>query len=246
MKIAHISDLHYGDNRVDVEGLTQRIINTYKSDQQKPLIIISGDLIHTPLIAYMEKCKNLLQNLKNEGFEMLICHGNHDFKENGVFKVDNGLDNFNKHFKDLIARGNLNGDDKNDFYSYPIVHQFDKYAFIGLNSNEKPHYFTANGEFKKAQLNKAIQFSKDFKSKNENAVIVAYFHHDPFKFNFRFPVMKLIKRKRFQELFKNHFDVFLFGHYHFDIPYDSKAKELGIKLAISAGGSTYNEKNFMK
>ncbi len=76
MKIIHVSDLHYGKYRQSIKTLFDTIISTYKSKEIKPLVVITGDLVDKPKRDLMNSCKKQLERLKQEGFEMLICHGN--------------------------------------------------------------------------------------------------------------------------------------------------------------------------
>lgn len=247
MKIVHISDLHYGELYQSVEKLIEKIIKTYSSDDVKPLVVITGDLVDKPKKDLMYRCKQILLQLKDEGFETLICHGNHDIKgTHGSILKRKALSHFNYYFRNFLPENNLNGSEENDFFSYPLVHQFGHYYFIGMDSNEIVTFGNARGGFSKDQVEEAVEMVDEIKKKDSEAVIVAYFHHNPFKYSINLPLwfdydqMKLENRAQFLQAINDCFDVILFGHYHQNISYEREAEQLGVKLALLGARSAFD------
>ena len=83
IKIAHISDLHFGAGGYkDVsDSLAEHLRNHVKPD----LVLVTGDLVDTPKVALFEEVHGWLENLnKNLGWvpgqpsRYLVCPGNHD------------------------------------------------------------------------------------------------------------------------------------------------------------------------
>lgn len=73
--IVHISDLHLGSHQSDE---VWRPVSDFLRDAGKlrpDLILVTGDLVHTPKKAYYNRAKDYLDNL---GVPYLVCAGNHD------------------------------------------------------------------------------------------------------------------------------------------------------------------------
>ncbi len=241
MKIIHISDLHYASTRFNstamhrpISHLVTKIKDHYSGIEDKPLIVLTGDILAS---SFREKksrrARAKLEELREEGFEFLICPGNHDIKDAGLVAVVNGRKKFNRVFKRLIAKGNIAGDDKNDFYAYPMVHKFDDHFFIGLDSMKKQNGNGAKGELGDRQRNKLKKVLKTIREEHSDAKIVVYLHHSPL---FHKPSLELIDRKQFLEIIRG-VNVLLFGHWHVNKRYPEKEKKYDIDCFINGGDS---------
>lgn len=246
MKIIHISDLHYGATKNRTELLVNKIIDYYKDESEKPLIINSGDLVEDGKKWQMSGCKKILNRLIENEFEMLICPGNHDIKNNGYLPIPRGLKRFNLYFKGLLPKNsNLFGQEDNNLLDYPIVHKYNQYYFIGLDSNEKQRGLGAKGELGSSQLRELNEIISDIKESDANAKIIVYLHHHPFRYNINLPWlfdydnMKLIKRKQFLEAVRGKIDVLLFGHAHWYDRLSEKEKQYDISLIQLCAHSTH-------
>lgn len=258
MKILHISDLQYQDSeRKDrIEKFIKKIINYYSDSDEKPLIIYTGDLVEDALESEMKAHRVQLQQFIEAGFEMLLCPGNHDQKMNG-FNVrfdDANLIMFSRIFSDLLPKGkHFYNEEDNNLRKWPLVHQYGSYFFVGLNSNEGMHNnYSACGKIKRKQLfglNKAIN---DIKKVEENAKIVVYLHHEPFKYKISIPglpfrwdyqFMKLKKHKKLLNILKGRANVLLFGHYHKFKRRNSSEQAWGINLVLRNAGAIMDGDN---
>lgn len=254
MKIIHFSDLQYqaSERKDRIDKFINKIINHYLDTTEKPLIIYTGDLVEDALKSEMIAHRTQLQKFVDAGFEMLICPGNHDQKKNG-FKVqfnDFNLTMFSNIFSDLLPQGkHFYSEDDNNLLSWPLVHHYGAYFFVGLNSNEGMHNnYSACGKIKRRQrynLNKALN---DIKKVDNNAKIVVYLHHEPFKYTIStgvpgpwdYQFMKLKRRGKLLKILKGRVNVLLFGHNHrFDRKKASEQK-WEIDLALRNAGAIMN------
>lgn len=248
MNIIHISDLHYGATGEKTEKLVDKIINHYKEIEVKPLIINTGDLVEDGKKWQMRKCKKILNRLIDEGFEMLICPGNHDIKNNGYLPIIKGLKRFDEYFAELLpANSNFYGHEDNNLLDFPIVNNYNEFYFIGLDSNEKQRGIGAKGELGSAQLRELNETIEEIRIANLRAKIIVYLHHNPFRYNINLPWlfdyenMKLIKRKQFLETIKGKIDVLLFGHAHWYDRLVNDEKKYGISLIQLGADSTHKK-----
>ena len=251
MKIIHISDLQYqaSTTKDRINIFINKIIDHYASISEKPLIIYTGDLVEDALESEMIEHKAQLKKLTDAGFEMLICPGNHDQKKNGYNARlnDDNLTMFSNIFSDLLPQGkHFYNEDRNDLLSWPLIHQYGSFFFIGLNSNEGMHNnFSACGKIERKQRMALNQALKDIEYADSNAVIVVYLHHEPFKYTidtgipgpFDYQFMKLKKRQKLLGILKGRVNVLLFGHYHKFKRMESSEQELEIDLILRNAGA---------
>jgi len=253
MKIIHFSDLQYQANRKDsISKFINKIIEHYAGVSEKPLIINTGDLVEDALKDEMTEHKVQLQKLANAGFEILICPGNHDQKKNGYTPKlnDANLTMFSNIFSDLLPQGkHLYSEDNNHLLSWPLVHQYGSYFFVGLDSNEGMHNnYSACGKIERRQrlaLNKALN---DIEKVESNAVIVVYLHHEPFEYPistgvpgpYDYQFMKLKKREKLLRILKGRVNVLLFGHNHRFERRKSREQKWEIDLVLRNAGAIMN------
>ncbi len=246
MKILHISDLHYKHTGNRTRELVDKIINQYKNDSSKPVIINSGDLIEKGTRRELSGVKFHMKKLVDEGFDLLLCPGNHDVRRvKGAVKIRKGLSRFNTYLNDLLPKGkNYQGEEDNNLIDFPIVHKYDNYFFIGLDSNKRKRNFTPSGKLGNTQLQELEGLIEDIKDETQDAVITVYLHHNPFRYSINirniihYKQMKLVDRHSFLKIIKNKVDVLLFGHAHWDERYADEEDEYGFKIAqLSAKGT---------
>lgn len=254
MKIIHISDLQYkaSERKDRIDKFIKKIINHYSETNIKPLIIYTGDLVEDALKREMTAHRTQLQEFVDAGFEMLICPGNHDQKKNG-FNIrinDANLAIFSDIFSDLLPQGkHFYSEDDNNLLSWPLVHQYGSYFFIGLDSNEGMHdNHSACGKIKRKQrfaLNKSLN---DIKKADSNAIITVYLHHEPFKYTIStgipgrwdYQFMKLKKREKLLRILKGRVNVLLFGHNHNFDRRISREQKWEIDLILRNSGAIMN------
>jgi hypothetical protein len=99
-KIAHqriviqLSDLHIGMNGSSValqqaQLIVDGIEEQYSHFTKKPIVVVTGDLVDNYSTENLQNAANLLQQLANDGFTVLVVPGNHDYCEK--FDVSNGI-----------------------------------------------------------------------------------------------------------------------------------------------------------
>ncbi len=78
LAIAHVSDPHFGSDNADE---VWRLADAFLVTQLKPaLVLVTGDLVHTPEAEWYAVAKHALDNLRLPYF---VCAGNHDRFEHG-------------------------------------------------------------------------------------------------------------------------------------------------------------------
>lgn len=248
MKIIHISDLHYGATGNRVTKLVDKIISHYAGIVQKPLIINSGDLVEDGKKSQMNSCKKLMQKLKDAGFEMLICPGNHDLKKfHSSIPIIRGLKRFDSYFRSLLPKEtNFYGENDSNLRDYPLVNQFGHYFFVGLNSNERRKGPGAKGELGSVQRQELKEALDDIYEIDTEAKIIIYLHHYPFKFKLELPGpfdednMRLVDKKKFLKLIKNRVHGLFFGHVHKYQRFTDEESKLGINIIQCDAKATHS------
>ena len=240
MKFLHISDIHYPDTEENFAKLVDRIVSHYKKNKTKPPIVLTGDIVESSTRKrYFKEARDILNNLVDNGFPLMICPGNHDLKAFGVGPVITGRHRFNNYFKDLLPKGkNFYGDEDNNFYDFPIVHRFDNHFFIGLDSMEAENGPGTTGELGQAQLHELQEILSEIRTIEKKPIIIVYLHHHPLKFSYRPRLLRLKDKKEFLKIITG-VNVLLFGHLHFIERFPKDEKKLNIDVIHLTGGSAY-------
>lgn len=240
MKIIHISDLHYPDSGENPVILIQRIISHYKKVKTKPLIVLTGDLVDTTTRKrYFMEARTLLGQLIDNNFKLMICPGNHDLKAFGVAPIIKGRIRFDNYFKDLLPKGNnYFGDPDNNFFDFPIVHQFKSHYFIGLDSMAEEWGPGTTGELGTEQLEELAEILAEIRSKEKKPIITVYLHHHPLKFNYRPRLLRLKDRQLLLKTIEG-VNILLFGHIHFNERFPEDEKKYNINVICLTGGCAY-------
>lgn len=220
-KIIHLSDLHIGFWNCEAKAakIVDKIIKD--EDPQSSVIIITGDVVEQGRRdKNLAKALKLVNELKDAGFSVLICPGNHDYGT-GMINSGKNADNFKKIFLPQVKE-------------FPQVDIINDVAFIGLDSNAgELHWydrFFADGELGGAQLDRLDNILADPEIVNKKKVI--YLHHHPFNY---LPFHHLKDSKKLKKVIENRIDVLLFGHLHFGRSYNNT---WGIKVVLDGGSST--------
>jgi len=255
MKIVHISDLHYPKHR-GTEDLINKIINYYGNDDEKPIVICSGDILDSPPPFNnnnnYKKSAEILTKLKEKGFRVLICPGNHDLKIGGIKKrklIHSNLIRFDNYYRNILPNDlNFNTNNSISLLEYPIIHKIEEHFFIGLNSmTYQPK--SAKGMLGREQLKKLQATLNEIRENNTNPIITVYLHHNPLPFNLNVSgvpdfgdrivsdKLRLIDRNPFLKIIDG-VNILLFGHLHYNkrqVKYQTKYNIDCIQLT---GGST--------
>ena len=247
MKFVHISDLHVGEHSTRdrlVEKLVDKIVKHYASEDEKPLVLMTGDFVHDGRQEQFNKADKLLFKLHNAGFPLLMCPGNHDYGETGLDDDYQARQRYNRFAMKLTTRDSDPDSGVQNIrdgqWNFPTVNKFEDDYFIGLDTMQGVfrlswYYrfwarFTAAGWLGESQLTKLDGLIKMIRKKNENANIILYMHHHPFNFNFRFRVMQLHDRLRLHKMIKDQVNIVLFGHNHVEKRLWDKQQQNGIGI----------------
>lgn len=248
MKIIHFSDIHYGATGQNLEKLVDDVILHYKEHSVKPLIINSGDLVNDALESQMKSCRDHLIKLKDNGFEMLICPGNHDLKaKRGRVPVPNAQKMFNEYFSPLLPVGkNYYGEGANNLLKFPLIHRYDNYFFIGIDSNKTGNRKTARGVIGSVQIDELSEAIDKIQLENNEAIIIVYVHHHPFEFPFGYAglgykVMLLEDKDLLMEVLSGKANVLLFGHTHWNRRYSGHQEKYDINVVQLTAGTTWGK-----
>jgi len=259
MKIVHISDLHVGEHGTRdalVEKLFNKIINQYASIREKPLILITGDLVHDGEASQFHAAEKLMNKLHTAGFQILMCPGNHDYGQQGLSDDHQSRQLYNRFAMQFTTRSSDNDSGFQNIqggqWNYPMVNKYDDTYFIGLDTMQGVFRlswwyrfaasFTAAGWLGKSQLDKLEVAIQKVKQKRPDATIVLYMHHHPFYFNFRYRAMKLHDRQRLHQMIANKVDILLFGHNHVEKRLQEQERKHGIAI-VQVFGNCVHDRN---
>jgi len=253
VRILHISDLHIGKagRRVDrwrqAEKLVRLIKRHWGDDDDKPLVLITGDVVDDGREAQFIEARRILEPLRTAGFHVVPLPGNHDYGWNGAYALEKRFKLFKKYLMGIETR-----------VTYPDVpYSDDRVALITLNSMRAETGFwdglLADGELGDDQLNELGELLTTLRAERpKNYRIVVALHHHPFLF----PDDKLIKHSKewlghrlkdgadFMRLVGGRIDVLLFGHEHRAVDFSQPlagrvlTEEYDIPCILCSGRST--------
>lgn len=269
-KIIHISDIHLGrtaSEKKNFETIINKIFERYTDD--KPIIIITGDMVDDGEKEQYVEVRRILDKLCNSQFRVLLIPGNHDYGTNGNFARKEKFKRFKEYFSGYFI------DRKVEFPYFPPVDQFGGHIFIGLNSMEgvfrsgeevapeddgifagnTPNYgdkevFFASGKLGDEQINRTLTILEKYKDRSSEQKVILYLHHHPFDIKdgliHKF-VHSLVDGKEFlQKIADYRVDLLLFGHEHIHLDFTETkwSKEYGIHRTkiLCSGKSTGGER----
>ena len=253
MKILHISDLHIGKEETDVdewrqaEKLVRLIRREWGDDADKPLVLITGDIVDDGREVEFIEARRILGPLHRAGFQVAPLPGNHDYGWNGAYAQEKRFKLFKKHLLGIETR-----------VTYPDVPYADAdVSVITLNSMKSETGFwdglLADGELGDHQLNELGELLTTLRAerKKSHKIVVAVHHHP-----FLFPDDPLFEQAKewfghrlkdgadLMRLLSGRIDALLFGHEHrhvdFSKPFDGHlfTEEYDIPCILSSGKST--------
>jgi len=252
MRILHISDLHIGkesdvDRWKNAEKLVREIKRAWGDDDDKPLVLITGDVVDDGTEVEFIEARRILRPLHRAGFQVAPLPGNHDYGWNGAHALEKKFKLFKKYLLGIENR-----------VSYPDVpYANNDVTLITLNSMLAETGFwdglLADGELGSRQLedlDELITTLRDERKKTHRIVVAL--HHHPFQFPDDPPLRKIKERighrlkdaEELMEMLAGRIDVLLFGHEHrhvdFSKPFGGRlfTKEFEIPCILSSGRST--------
>jgi len=256
MKLIHLSDTHLGaaDLGKRFEMIVDDLTRLRPCNPENHLIIHTGDLIDCATREYRAAARILLDRLRDFGYPVLLCPGNHDY--GGFWSVNpHAARDFQEAFSDYIFRDHK-------ATSFPSLYLQGDCAFIGLDSNAAELHcldrFFAEGELGTEQL---FRLNVLLDSKRlQGRKIVLFFHHHPFSFGYNVspdvgdgrvsshlfagltrPFRRLKDAYSFCRIVRDRVQVMLFGHMHYGLDCSGESMKYGIPLAMDGGSSTCAE-----
>jgi 3',5'-cyclic AMP phosphodiesterase CpdA len=252
MRILHISDLHIGrEDKVgrwkQAEKIVRETIREWGGDDDKPLVLITGDVVDDGAEVEFVEARRILRPLHRAGFQVAPLPGNHDYGWNGAHAEERRFKLFKKYLLGIETR-----------VTYPDVPYADNdVALITLNSMQAETGFwdglLADGELGSRQLDELDELITTLRDERKKSYkIVVALHHHPFQFPDDPPLRKVTERighrlkdgKDLMKLLSGRIDALLFGHEHrhvdFSEPFHGHVftKEYDIPCILSSGRST--------
>lgn len=257
MKIVHISDLHVGEHATRdglVDKLFKKIINKYAQEREKPLIVITGDLVHDGETSQYQQAEKLMNKLHSAGFQILMCPGNHDYGQQGLSEEHEARQSYTRFAMQFTTRQSDNDSGFQNIqggqWNFPVVNKYNDTYFIGLDTMQGVFRlswwsrflagFTAAGWLGTPQLDKLEAAIQKIKHKSPNSTVILYMHHHPFYFNFRFRAMQLHDRQRLHNMIANKVDILLFGHNHVEKRLHDQERKHGIDIVQVFGNCVHD------
>jgi len=254
IKIIHLSDLHIkkSENGIPEENynfnhICDEIILKYKNTKNKPLIVITGDIVNSGSLNYFQNAEKYLKKLERTGFTIWPIPGNHDFRIWGWIKNTNS----HKYFKEYILTKSALANVKK--MSYPQIYSPAKGIYmIGLNSSNSIAniFMIARGYlaiFQRMSLSKQL---KQIHLDDPKPFIIVFLHHHPFifpddrkhifAFLWEFFAHRLLADFALRRILKNKVNIILFGHDHFHLDFSKTiiAKKFKVEHLLSCTQST--------
>ena len=260
IRIIQLSDLHVGQGHSESEHLkliTNQILSNYSNYEVKPHLIVSGDFVHHGTEAEYETVVDILAPLKEAGFKLLACPGNHDFGQGvpGHYKkhqpqcIPRYVEYIHKNLVKAPLDDEGNVIDYRDMFPWRTTVSLngDNVLIIGIDSmkgvlDEEIH--TATGKIKDDDKNDIRLLLQDPAYNGYTKIV--YLHHHPYS-NRAFMVLK--KKREFRDfLSENGVELVCFGHLHIA---DTDVKENSMPRYVACGKSTEieeddNEDRFLK
>jgi 3',5'-cyclic AMP phosphodiesterase CpdA len=252
MRILHISDLHIGqEGKVDRWKMAERLVHKIKrawgNDDDKPLVLITGDVVDDGAEVEFIEARRILRPLHRAGFQVAPLPGNHDYGWNGAHALEKRFKLFKKYLLGIETR-----------VTYPDVPYADNdVTVITLNSMHAETGFwdglLADGELGSRQIEELAELITALREERKKShKIVVALHHHPFQFPDDPPLKKVKERighrlkdgKKLMRQLSGRIDALLFGHEHrhvdFSKPFDGHVftEEYDIPCILSSGRST--------
>lgn len=199
MKIIHLSDIHIGqsNNCKKFKTIVEWLINK-KTWFINCIVVITGDIVDDGVLWQYRQAGTLINQLRNAGFVVLCCPGNHDYGENGIIESRKCIN----YFKKYISNG----------IDYPHCEILDSHAIILLDSMmgemEEIDFWGAQGKLGEDQLRNLDQILNEI---SDNHKVVLALHHHPFYYSY---FLKLRDSFLLKKIIVSRVNCVLFGHKH--------------------------------
>lgn len=183
-KIIHLSDIHCSGSRIETfKTITGKVREHFSPDEC--VVCLTGDLVDDATIegAFTQPLEEIYK-LRDEGYEVLVAPGNHDYGGGSRFGDD--VQERVLHFKQMLFSHQNTSKNIASPQFYPncdiVGHGNEKIGFIGLDSNEGEltswfRRYGADGRFGEAQLTRLENMLYTDDNLASCAYRVIYFHH---------------------------------------------------------------------
>ncbi len=241
-RIIHLSDFHVGKSPAERKNLTI-IVNTILNHDwsgNKPVILITGDLVNDGDKKQFYNVRNTLNPLYENNFIILPVPGNHDYGWKGNHAEKKRF----KHFKSAFYfKENI---------SYPQVKEINGHTFIGLNSMKAETGFfdglLADGELGGKQIHNLSGVLKKCINRSPEEKVILFIHHHPFLYPDESEIGTLFEKtghwlkdgEELMDTIKGRVDILLFGHEHRHLNFSNSdiSSNYAIPVILSAGNAT--------
>jgi 3',5'-cyclic AMP phosphodiesterase CpdA len=259
MKIIHLSDTHIGfeNNSERMQQIVDDLIQLRPLDTKDHLIIHTGDMVQDSHNAKeLKYALSSLDALKEYGYRVLICPGNHDYGESKYTSKSIAV-HFRSMFNDYFSLKVHSEPQSDDIF--PVLNIIDNLALIGLDSCwEELGWFSgllAEGQIGETQLEKLNQIL-DLPAL-ANKKIILYLHHHPYSYGYAvkplvtdphglfqsfYDVTRRFRRLKdaytLSQIIRDRVDIMLFGHMHYGLDCSIESRRYGIAMALDASSTT--------
>lgn len=252
MKIIHLSDTHVGHG--ECSARFERIVADIRTleDPDRHVVVHTGDLIDRATPAQRQLGRDLLDRLRDGGFRVLLCPGNHDYGDAARVLREGA-----RAYREALAPY-LFGDQP---AAFPVLTRIGDHAFIGLDSSEAELGFIqglfAEGQIGQAQLARLSDMLDRLATETPRPRLVVYLHHHPFINGYAVrpdtgdghllghflaaatrPFRRLKDAWSLLQCLRDRVDLVLFGHQHFGLDHRAEATRYGIPMAFDASSTT--------
>ncbi|MEZ4383243.1 MAG: metallophosphoesterase [Nannocystaceae bacterium] len=216
VRFIQLSDLHirgsmHRDENENCGKLVAWICEHYAADENKPVVLLTGDITDDGKEDQYRNAVALLRPLVDAGFRVLACPGNHDYGPWGNFYTEEGQRRFQRHIMtELLAYPAADAQGVEMEGLFPTTHVEGDVVFIGLDSvvgREDALAHFASGEVGENQRGRLAEILRAHAERRK----VVYFHHHPFN---RHLVMEMADAHEVMRLLAGRADVVCFGHNH--------------------------------
>jgi 3',5'-cyclic AMP phosphodiesterase CpdA len=252
--LLHLSDLHIGRDASRAEraaALIRRALATWGTSPDKPVVLITGDLVDDGQEAQYLAIAPLLAGLRAAGFPVVCVPGNHDYGHDGCRADPACLARFQRHIASPLGMP-----------AYPVCVRVPGWAIVCLDSMQAEagrwDGWLADGEIGSEQRVAAGRMVAGLAPEREAGLRVAVaLHHHPFIYPddpfyrraYEWFGHRLKDGDELLAVLAGRADLLLFGHEHrhIDFARDFPAQDLPRRYAIpsivSCGSSTAGKRD---
>lgn len=252
-RLLHLSDLHIGRDAQRGErarALVRRVIDTWGAVADKPVVLITGDMVDDGEEGQYLATGPLLSGLRGAGFQVTCVPGNHDYGHDGCHADPECFARFERHVALPLGVA-----------AYPACVRVPGWAIVALDSmrDESGRWdgWLADGEIGREQRAAVDRLLSGLaRDRRAGLRVVVALHHHPFVFPddpfyrraYEWVGHRLKDGDELMEIVAGRVDLLLFGHEHRhvdfarDFPEANLPGRYAIPAILSCGSSTATER----